>query len=209
MGVPGFNTWFARNNRHAYVSYFNMSWDHVYIDMASVLHGAMKSGVCSHGRQLLSRHLYIHVCLCVRSTQPSPLSQDTFCSFGLHHGFSHSSEECHVCARWTSTLGKASNTEVLLCATPSLLSVFSFSVMAYKAGCTTQRMSADGPWPSLTIERKAERCCRACVIYLYYLELHCKVTLQTYTAESHCRIILQSYTAKLHCIAALQSYTAL
>ncbi|KAL0035693.1 hypothetical protein WJX79_008956 [Trebouxia sp. C0005] len=43
MGVPGFNTWFARNNRHAYVSYFNMSWDHVYIDMASVLHGAMKS----------------------------------------------------------------------------------------------------------------------------------------------------------------------
>ncbi|DBB01593.1 TPA: hypothetical protein ACH3X1_000240 [Trebouxia sp. C0004] len=43
MEVPGFNTWFARNNRHAYVSYFNMKWDHVYIDMASVLHSAMKS----------------------------------------------------------------------------------------------------------------------------------------------------------------------
>jgi len=126
MGVPGFNTWFARNNRHAYVSYFNMSWDHVYIDMASVLHGAMKSGGCSHRRQSLYLRLSIHVCLCVRSTQPSPLSQDTLCSFGLHHGFSHSSKECHVCARWTSTLGKASNTEVLLCVTPSLLSMSVF-----------------------------------------------------------------------------------
>ncbi|KAL3147174.1 hypothetical protein ABBQ32_002680 [Trebouxia sp. C0010 RCD-2024] len=42
MGVPGFNTWFARNHRHAYVSCFNKSWDHVYIDMASILHAAMK-----------------------------------------------------------------------------------------------------------------------------------------------------------------------
>lgn len=45
MGVPGFNTWFARNHRHAYVSYFNRSWDHVYIDMASILHSTMKTGM--------------------------------------------------------------------------------------------------------------------------------------------------------------------
>lgn len=42
MGVPGFNSWFAGNHRHAYVSRLNRSWDHVYIDMASILHAAMK-----------------------------------------------------------------------------------------------------------------------------------------------------------------------
>lgn len=45
MGVPGFNSWFAGKHRHAYVSCFNKSWDHVYIDMASILHAAMKKGV--------------------------------------------------------------------------------------------------------------------------------------------------------------------
>lgn len=46
MGVPGFNTWFARHHKQAYVSYAGRSWDHVYIDMASVLHSAMKRGTC-------------------------------------------------------------------------------------------------------------------------------------------------------------------
>lgn len=44
MGVPGFNTWFARHHRQAYVAYAGRSWDHLYIDMASILHSTMKSG---------------------------------------------------------------------------------------------------------------------------------------------------------------------
>ena len=42
MGVPGFNSWFAGSHKQAYVSRLNRSWDHVYIDMASILHAAMK-----------------------------------------------------------------------------------------------------------------------------------------------------------------------
>ena len=44
MGVPGFNTWFARHHKQAYVAYAGRSWDHLYIDMASILHSTMKSG---------------------------------------------------------------------------------------------------------------------------------------------------------------------
>ena len=44
MGVPGFNNWFAAHHRHAYVSCANRKCDHVYIDMASILHSAMKKG---------------------------------------------------------------------------------------------------------------------------------------------------------------------
>ncbi len=75
-------------------------------------------------------------------------------------------------------------------------------VVAYKA-CTTQHY--ERVWSSpliMTTEGKAERCCWACVLCLqYFLKLHCKVTLQSYTAKLHCSVFTcgcTGVTAALH-----------
>lgn len=58
MGIPGFNNWFAAHHRHAYVSCANRNCDHVYIDMASILHSAMKKATdLPHFRRILFKRL--------------------------------------------------------------------------------------------------------------------------------------------------------
>lgn len=112
MGVPGFNSWFAGNHRHAYVSRFNNSWDHVYIDMASILHAAMKKGgqLVIVSDVLAEQHMLM--CFGVCSVQPPSFSQNPVCKARQHYGPGISSKECHVCIGWASPLSKALNTKV-------------------------------------------------------------------------------------------------
>lgn len=54
MGVKGFNSWFAKTYPYAYVQ-VKRRYDHLYIDMASILHEVTRKGEarrlagCSHG----------------------------------------------------------------------------------------------------------------------------------------------------------------
>ena len=110
MGVPGFNSWFARNHRHAYVSYVNKSWDHVYIDMASILHAAMKKGKFALGFVAHFRLFLTQLCAC--SIQPPTFSQNPLYQARWYHGHCISSQERHVCLGWASALSKAPYTKV-------------------------------------------------------------------------------------------------
>eukprot|EP00210_Caulerpa_lentillifera_P003387 g3231.t1 len=42
MGIPGLNSWFLQKFSHSYVSLANVKIDHIYIDMNSVLHLALR-----------------------------------------------------------------------------------------------------------------------------------------------------------------------
>ena len=44
MGVPGFNTWMRKHYVGAYVPQRD-SFDHVYVDMASILHTVLRKGM--------------------------------------------------------------------------------------------------------------------------------------------------------------------
>ena len=44
MGVPGFNTWMRTQYVGAYVPQ-RSSFDHVYVDMASILHTVLRKGM--------------------------------------------------------------------------------------------------------------------------------------------------------------------
>ena len=43
MGVKGFNSWFAKTYPYAYVQ-VKRRYDHLYIDMASILHEVTRKG---------------------------------------------------------------------------------------------------------------------------------------------------------------------
>ncbi|KAL6751305.1 XRN 5'-3' exonuclease N-terminus-domain-containing protein [Haematococcus lacustris] len=43
MGIPGFNSWFAENNKRSYVTLSSVKVDHVYLDLNSILHTAMRN----------------------------------------------------------------------------------------------------------------------------------------------------------------------
>lgn len=51
MGVPGFNTWMRKEYVGAYVPQSN-EFDHVYVDMASVLHAVLRRGVQPPGTRV-------------------------------------------------------------------------------------------------------------------------------------------------------------
>lgn len=45
MGIPGFNTWFQVQHAGAYQPLTDAApFDHVYIDMASILHTTLRRG---------------------------------------------------------------------------------------------------------------------------------------------------------------------
>ena len=146
MGVPGLNSWFVRNHRHAYVSYFNTSWDHVYIDMASILHAAMKKGM-----QITVVHVVLdatpvlmHFSTC--SVQPSSFSQNPICKAGQYHGAGVSPKECHVCFGRASTLSKALDTKVwFLFLLFIYLTIHPRGVRPHRYGTKWLRISSGGP----------------------------------------------------------------
>lgn len=46
MGIAGFSTWFQKQHPGAYVPLSDLPpFDHVYIDMASILHTVLRRGV--------------------------------------------------------------------------------------------------------------------------------------------------------------------
>ena len=46
MGIAGFSTWFQKQHPGAYLPLSNLPpFDHVYIDMASILHTVLRRGV--------------------------------------------------------------------------------------------------------------------------------------------------------------------
>ena len=55
MGVPGFSTWFTKKAApEAFVPLHvgRHSFDHVYVDLASVLHGVLRNGMLSRSLAL-------------------------------------------------------------------------------------------------------------------------------------------------------------
>ncbi|KAK9807716.1 hypothetical protein WJX72_007062 [[Myrmecia] bisecta] len=55
MGLPGFNSWFSKQHPEAFVSYQRGSFEHVYIDLAGVLHTVLRK---AHSERKFHKLLY-------------------------------------------------------------------------------------------------------------------------------------------------------
>ena len=84
----------------------------MYIDMASILHAAMKKGVQLIFAPDVLAEQHVLMCFSVCSVQPPSFSPNPVCKARQHHGPGLSSKERHVCIGWASPFSKALDTKV-------------------------------------------------------------------------------------------------